>query len=358
MKRTVDPLFAPTKKRHPAAGLLILFVIVVFAVTLVLNHINNSRVNLLTERVTVPGLPASLENYRILHISDLHGLYFGAGQERLALALKNARYNAVCVTGDITGPDGDIGAFLALLDLFQGKAPVYFITGDEDPPAITASGEGGGGKADYIRAAESHGGIYLDAPVKISVGKATLWLAPDWVYTLDFGASESAYSAQRERLMAQEPSPDREAGLAAVDYQLDQLSRIRAARLESLETDVHVVLTHHPLQPAALQSLQEWSPDDMSSYVRTVSLVLAGHYVGGQWRLPGIGAVRAPISSGLGSNGWFPDDRQTVGLSTVLGVSQHISPGLGTSAAIGLPGIRLFNTPAVTVLTLTSKLTQ
>ena len=63
-----------------------------------------------TERVTVPGLPASLENYRILHISDLHGLYFGAGQERLALALKNARYNAVCVTGDITGPDGDIGA--------------------------------------------------------------------------------------------------------------------------------------------------------------------------------------------------------------------------------------------------------
>ena len=230
MKRTVDPLFAPTKKRHPAAGLLILFVIVVFAVTLVLNHINNSRVNLLTERVTVPGLPASLENYRILHISDLHGLYFGAGQERLALALKNARYNAVCVTGDITGPDGDIGAFLALLDLFQGKAPVYFITGDEDPPAITASGEGGGGKADYIRAAESHGGIYLDAPVKLRDGKNSLWLAPDWAYTLDFQASDAAYQAQREKWLAEPESQERTLRLAAVAYQMDQLARIRQAR--------------------------------------------------------------------------------------------------------------------------------
>lgn len=356
MRRTEDPLFAQPKKRRPFVGLLILFLIVIIAVTLVLNHINNSRVNLIQQRVTVPNLPASLENYRILHISDLHGLYFGANQERLALALKNARYNAVCVTGDICSPDGDVSAFLALLDLFQGKAPVYFITGDEDPPAVVS--EGSGGLADYIREAESHGGIYLDAPVEISVGKATLYLAPDWVYTLDFAASEAAYNAQRDRLLAQAPSPEREAGLAMVDYQLDQLKRIREARLKSQDTDVHIVLTHHPLQASALESLQEWDPDDMNSYVRTVSLVLAGHYVGGQWRLPGIGAVRAPLSSGLGSNGWFPDDRQVVGLHTVMGVSQYISPGLGASSAIGLPAVRLFNTPSVTVITLTSKLTQ
>lgn len=359
MKQREDPLFAPPKKKHPARGLIILLLAVIIAVTVVLNSINNSRVNLLTQKVTVPNLPASLENFRILHISDLHGLFFGPHQERIATALQDARYNVVCVTGDITGPDGNIDAFLALLDLFRDKAPVYFIPGDEDPaPVAYSANDGGRGKAAYVLAAESHGGIYLDAPVKIQVGRANLWLAPDWVYTLDYSASQSAYTARRDALLAQEPSPDREAGLAAVEYQLDQLSRIRAARLETLESDVHVVLTHHPLQPSALQSLQEWSPHDMESYVRTVSLVLAGHYVGGQWRLPGIGAVRAPLSSGLGNHGWFPDDRQVVGLNTVMGVSQYISPGLGTSSAIGLPGVRLFNTPAVTVLTLTSKLTQ
>ena len=112
------------------------------------------------------------------------------------------------------------------------------------------------------------------------------------------------------------------------------------------------------MQASMLESLQAYDASDINSYVRTVSLVLAGHYVGGQWRLPGIGAVRAPLSSGLGSNGWFPEDRMVTGLSTVLGVSQYISPGLGTSSAIGLPSVRLFNTPAVTILILTQKLTQ
>ena len=73
--------------------------------------------------------------------------------------------------------------------------------------------------------------------------------------------------------------------------------------------------------------------------------------------MPGIGAVKAPSSAGLGNNGWFPDDQKIVGLNTFMGVSQYISPGLGVSRAVGLPGIRLFNTPAVTILTLTSKLT-
>ena len=53
----------------------------------------------------------------------------------------------------------------------------------------------------------------------------------------------------------------------------------------------------------------------------------------------------------------FPEDQKVSGLSVTHGMYQYISPGLGTSAAIGLPAIRLFNTPSVTVITLTSKLT-
>jgi len=107
-----------------------------------------------------------------------------------------------------------------------------------------------------------------------------------------------------------------------------------------------------------MENLNEWTASDNESYVRSVSLVLAGHYVGGQWRLPWFGALRAPVSSGLGNaGGWLPEDEKVMGLSSFLGIPQYISPGLGTSRAIDLPGIRLFNTPAVTVLTLTGKLT-
>ena len=68
--------------------------------------------------------------------------------------------------------------------------------------------------------------------------------------------------------------------------------------------------------------------------------------------------MRAPISSDAGESPWFPEDSRITGLSTVNGIPQYISPGLGPSAASGLPPIRLFNTPTVTVITLTSKLTQ
>lgn len=359
MGKSHDPLFEEQKRKHPVFGFLILFIALVLAVVIVLNVINNSRINLTKVSVTVPTLPSALENYRILHISDLHGLYFGPHQEQIKAALASARYDIVVVTGDICGEGGDVGAFLSLIDLIGDSAPVYFITGDEDPAAIIASPhEGDSPKADYILAAESHGAVYLDAPVRIERGKGTLWLCPEWIYTLDYEAADAAYEKRLEELQAEAQSPERDAAIAAVEYQAGQLARIRQARRETLETDVHIAVTHHPLQSNALQSLREWSSGENASYVRAISLVLAGHYAGGQWRIPGIGAVRVPASSGLGNNGWFPDDKMVTGLSTVMGIPQYISPGLGTSKAIGLPGIRIFNTPTVTVITLTSKLTQ
>ena len=250
----------------------------------------------------------------------------------------------------------DMGAFLEMVKLFKGK-PVYFIPGDEDPAPLIAVPHGNlDARADYIQQAEQAGAVYLDAPVKITRGKHALWLAPEWIYTLDYEASETAYQKRLAELKAEEASPERDAAISAVNYQMNQLIRIRQARRETLETDIHVVLTHHPLQTAALQSLQEWTASENDSYIRTISLVLAGHYVGGQWRLPGIGAIRAPLSAGTGNNGWFPEDQKIMGLSNVMGISQYISPGLGTSAAIDLPPIRIFNTPAVTVITLTGRL--
>ncbi len=357
MPRSHDPLFDEGKRKHPMAGFFLLLLALVIATVAVLNTISNSRVSVLKQSVTVPNLPSGFENFCILHVSDLHGLFFGPHQEQIQAAIASARYDIVCVTGDITDRNGDAGAFLELLKLF-GDKPVYFMPGDEDPSALIAAPHAGAGPiADYILAAQRQGAVYLDAPVRIQRGKGALWLSPAWVYTLDYDSAESAYQARQANVLAMEASPQRDAALAAVEYQIDQLTRIRQARRETLETDIHIGMTHVPLQENALQSLREWTAQDNESHIRSISLVLAGHYVAGQWRLPGIGAVRVPESSGLGSGGWFPEDQKVSGLSVTHGMYQYISPGLGTSAAIGLPAIRLFNTPSVTVITLTSKLT-
>ena len=351
MGRSHDPLFDEGRRKHPFLGFILLLLALIIATVAVLNTISNSRVTLLKQSITVPDLPSALENFRILHISDLHGLYFGPHQEQLQAAIASARYDIVCVTGDITGKDGDISAFLELLKLF-GEKPVYFIPGDEDPAALISTPHSGDSPlADYIQAAQSQGAVYLDAPVRIDRGKGTIWLCPAWVYTLNYDGALSAYQARLSELQAEEPSPERDAALAAVEYQLDQLDRIRQAWSETAEDQVHIGMTHVPLQDGVLQALREWTASDNEARIHSISLVLAGHTVAGQWRLPGIGAVRAP------GGDWFPEDQKVTSLNTVHGISQYISPGLGTSAAIGLPPIRLFNTPSVTVITLTSKLT-
>lgn len=356
MHRYRDSIFDSEKKRHPFLLFMILFLLVLISAAMVFNHINNSRVNLVKQSVTISTLPSSFENFRILHISDLHGLFFGAHQERISAAIAGANYDIVCITGDVTTRDGDASAFLELISLL-GNKPVYFITGDEDPEPLLAYPHGNeSALADYILQAQAMGAIYLDAPQKITKGSGTLWLSPEWVYTLDIEVSSAALNSRKEELEKEPPTAERDAAMAAVDYQIDRLLRIRAARREITEKDVHIALTHHPLQLSAMENLQEWSETDNDSYVRTVSLVLAGHYVSGQWQLPLIGPLRVPVSSGLGNNGWFPGSAGVTGLSNFLGIPQYISPGLGASQAIGLPGFRFFNTPTVSIITLTTKL--
>ena len=78
--------------------------------------------------------------------------------------------------------------------------------------------------------------------------------------------------------------------------------------------------------------------------------MLAGHYCGGQWRLPGKGAIYVP------EYGWFPEDRLIQGLDYLSGLPQYISPGLGASDYYPWQRGRVFNSPVVTLITLTARI--
>ena len=86
--------------------------------------------------------------------------------------------------------------------------------------------------------------------------------------------------------------------------------------------------------------------------LRYASLILAGHYNGGQWRIPFAGAIYVP------ELGWFPKDDQVQGLSYVAGVPQFISPGLGSDPHYEHQPGRIFNSPVITRIVLTSKATK
>jgi len=352
-------IFAEHKPRRTGRLIYPLFLLLILALSIGLNFINNGRVRLDTESVTIVGLPKELENFRILHISDLHGNEYGANQNTIATMLQTARYNAVCVTGDVCAPDGDYSAFLKLIDLFAGKVPVYFIAGDEDPaPLLSAAQPDGSVKADYILAAEEHGAIYVDRPQKLAVGKSVIWFSPESIYGLDIASYRAAYQARLEALAADDSLSfsNQAAQISVIDHQLQMLADTEQYLAEMQDSDIQIALTHHPLTEETIKTLQQWAGAERGDFFRGVSLVLSGHFCAGQIRIPFVGALRAPASAGLPGSGWFPADRALTGLSVVQGVTQYISPGLGASGAYPVR-FRMFNTPAVTVLTLTSKLT-
>ncbi|MBR5231644.1 MAG: metallophosphoesterase [Clostridia bacterium] len=346
------------KEKEKVSGCLVypLLLVLAAAVIIALNLINSGRVLLDKQDVTVPSLSSDLEKYRILHISDLHGNEFGADHSTLSNLLKGSSYRAVCITGDVCGRDGSYDAFLKLLDIFPAEIPVFFIAGDEDPePILTASHGSDSVKADYILAAEAKGAIYLDAPYKLTVGKSVIWFSPESVYGLDIDSSRAAYQSRRDQLTKGQEQylPDNAAQIRAIDYRLDVLSRIEAARREMKPVDAQIALTHHPLTGETLNLLQQWAGSAEGNFLRNVSLILAGHYNAGQVRVPLIGALRAPASAG---GKWLPGDEAIVGLNTIHGVTQYISPGLGVSRDYLIP-LRIFNTPSITLITLTSRLT-
>lgn len=83
------------------------------------------------------------------------------------------------------------------------------------------------------------------------------------------------------------------------------------------------------------------------------NLIIAGHYHGGQIRIPFYGALFIPDN--IEKNNYFPKQKYVSGLNVVGNVNQYISKGLGATGRIRMLKFRLFNTPNIDVLTLKIK---
>ncbi len=357
--RYEDPLFT-VQKRRSFKGLIItvLFILMLVISISLVNAFVNRQVQAVSLPVTIPSLPSSLQGFRILHLSDLHGTIFGEGQEGIRAALRDLKYDIVVLSGDMTGSDGNFDGLMSLIDLVSEKAPVFLVAGDEDPAPIQSTARlNNQVKAEYVIAAEKRGVIYLDSPYRLEVGKSVLWLCPESVYSTDIATTRHSMEYNLSLLKKTPETEDSQAAKRALDYWLERLDRISESLKAMKSTDLKICVTHIPYSSTTINDLLYDAELDLRNNATPVSLVLAGHYNGGQCCLPGLGPVYIPSDVGLyPENRWFPGNRGISGLSTYRGITQHISPGLG-SANIYYPfSWRFFNSPTITILTLTSKL--
>ncbi len=347
------PIFLPHRKHRGCGCLfwLLLLIAVIAAVIVLANDLNNRQVKVVKQPVSVLGLNRDLEGFTILHISDLHAAELGKDQSLIATALNKQSYHAVCITGDMVGETGNVQPFLQLLSLLKTDVPILFIPGDCDPaPLYTSAHDTLSVLAPYITAAQAAEAVYLDAPFPLTVGKTTIWFSPEGLYSMDADTTIASCQGQLDRLNGANASStaDGAAEIRAWEYRMDAAKRLQEARLKMKSADYHIALSHAPLTYDYVRSVWDWQ-DSTGTSMQRVTLALAGHLNGGQWRIPGKGPIWVPDLN------WFPEDRLVTGLSRVSTIAQYISPGLGSSCNYPLQPGRLFNPPTITLLTLTGK---
>ena len=330
-----------------------LFLLPMLLLTLLLsNFIVSHRVRLEKLPLTVLNLPEDLEGFSILHLSDLHGMEYGDHQKSIETVLKGARYSCVVMTGDMLGPDHDLTGLLDLVALMPSDTPKYYIPGDTDGSWLDSFAHGNlSVYTDWAEAMQEAGITLLDLPVAETRGKGRIWFVPEELYTLNLDNMEQVYQSQIRDMDARVTTltADDAAIRRVAEYELERIQQLRELRNTFQAADMQVVLTHTPLSEAYVGETYAWSGKEDYFSMRYASLILAGHYNGGQWRLPMAGPIYVP------ELGWFPEDREVQGLSYPQGIPQYISPGLGSAPQYTWEPGRLFNPPVMTLITLTRK---
>lgn len=321
----------------------------------VLNVTVSRRVTLEEVRLTVLNLPQELEEYSILHVSDLHGARYGEKQKAIATALGNIRYSCVVMTGDMLGENGDVEPLLELIALMPQETPKFLIPGDTDGSVIESRAHSSlSVYTEWAETLKEAGVQILDLPALVTrEKKGRIWFVPEELYALNLEGMRSTFKRQADELRSRATALDADdaARLRAMEYEMDRIDALEEIRKEVQSTDIQVVLTHTPLSREYVADLISWSAKEDLFSMRYAALILAGHYNGGQWRIPFGGAIYVP------ELGWFPKDEEVQGLSYLEGIPQYISPGLGSDPHYeNMPG-RLFNSPVITRITLTRKAT-
>ncbi len=345
------------------AGFMIMMVIAILLITIILN---NRSVGVEHEQIVVTGLPGDFEGYKILVISDLNGRSFGQNQSTLMRRISNETYNCVLILGDMVGRSGNTDAFYALLDQLGSRKPIYFIAGDSDPAPILREPRDIEDQeltlsemvlADWVLGAIERGATYLDTPQRVAKGTSAMWLMPDTVLNLNVTNALESYKDELEQQNESflEGITRSRTTLPLTTYRRNQLFKTQGMISQVATDDLICVLSHEVPSDSQLIVAQEaLSAEEKKNKFAAPDLVFAGHYCGGEWKLPLIGTLYVQ-SNILPRYGWFPDESYVQGQRSVGGTIVYTSQGLGSNSATILSG-RLNNPPRVTIVTLTGEL--
>lgn len=281
----------PKDKRNPLRRVLT-------RVVELLNHLPGAdRIAVRKYVVESEKIPAGFDGCRIVHISDLHGRWFGAEQEKLLEAVRRQKPELILMTGDWVDRDyqgEDERCCQVVVKGLLEIAPVYGIIGNHEARAKHRS---------YLIEELSRLGVRLLLDETIVLKRRC-----DSIHLVGF---ETPYHAPLKEDLSE---------LKRLEEEYREALNPRKAEGESV---YRLVMAHRPELIDMYQQLE-------------LDLVLSGHAHGGLMRLPFGYRLLAPGQS------WFP--KYTHGMYQKEETRMIVSCGLG--------GPRIFIQPEIGVIVL------
>lgn len=267
-------------------------------------------------RVAVPDLPAALDGFRLLHVSDLHAGAPGPGMRAVRKFVDRAAEagaDMILFTGDMTDKKRDLTPYLELLSHVHAPLGKFAVLGNHDHGLRKTFG------TDMIRRITGWGGPgRYETPsedISLTVALNQELLAQADIRLLENECARVSASGEAVQICGVDDFRYGYADLALVGSQLDRTSGLR------------ILLSHSP-------DIVQLLPDG------DFHLVLSGHTHGGQICIPHPTRGKMLLSSSGSDYG--------SGLYQMPGLSLHVSPGVGTTL---LP-FRLLSRPEITLLEL------
>jgi hypothetical protein len=266
--------------------------------------------------VTLPGLPASLDGLRLLHLSDLHAGAPGPGARAMAKlvdASRRADPDIVVFTGDMVDKKKDLQPHIGLLRKIEARHGKFAVLGNHDHGLRKTvlqdligrfTGlKGGRGRAevlyeDFEQTVNINRRLLAQAGIRLLENECRLVDGDSWKIQV-CGIDDFQYG-----------HADLESTTAQIDY----------------DAPLRILLSHSPNAAGCVTN-------------GDFQLLLAGHTHGGQICIPKPGGKIMLSTSGA---------QYADGLYTLPYMTMHVSRGVGTTL---LP-FRLFSRPEATLIEL------
>ena len=241
-------------------------------------------------------VPEEFNNFKIVHISDLHNKVFGKEQDKLIDKVEALEPDIIVITGDLIDRRRyNLEKSMYFINSAVNIAPIYYVSGNH---------EAWSGRFPEIeeRLIEASVKIIDDSETEIRRGNSSIKLLG--LSDPDFLTSDYIDGTDTSKL---------------------EENLIRLSDGEEFK----ILLSHRP------ELFELYSGNN-------IDMIFSGHAHGGQIRIPFIGGLIAP------DQGFFP--KYTAGSYTSNISTMYVSRGLGNS----LFPVRVFNRPEIISVTLKS----